>query len=185
MIKIRANVRTALLVVAYVVILAPAAWAVANLASSASARTTPHSLKVADVAGWTRHATTEHYLLIISVGPSEQMYTAEEIAAQHPISGEAIITGTGVPVGEDIRHVEVHIYGLATGELLETEEPTITVVNRSTGEASKVDPVLMEDIEIGKLDRHFGNNTHIPGNSDLSLEVSVNGEKVTVDGHLD
>ncbi len=185
MVKIRSNVRTAWLVVAYVVILSPAAWAVTNLASSASARTAPHTLEVADVAGWTRQATTEHYLLIIGVGPGEQMYTAEEIADQHPISGEAIITGTGVPVGDDIRHVEVHVYGLATGDLLETEEPVITVVNRSTGEASKVDPVLMEGIEIGKLDRHFGNNTHIPGNSDLSIEVLVNGERVTVDGHLD
>ena len=185
MVKVGSNIRAASLAVGFLVVLSPAAWAVSSLGSSASAGHPPHDLEVADVAGWTRHATTEHFLLIVSIRPGEEMYTAEEIADQHPLSGEEIITGSGVPVGEDIRHVEVHVYGLATGGLLETEEPVITVVNRSTGESSKLDPVLMEDIAIGSPDRHFGNNVHIPANSDLSIEVSVNGEKATVDGHLD
>lgn len=185
MLKVGSNIRVASLAVGFLLVLSPAAWAVTSLSSSASAGHPPHDLEVTDVAGWTRHTTTEHFLLIISVLPGEQMYTAEEIAAQHPISGERIISGSGVPVGEDIRHVEVHIYGLATGGLLDTEEPVITVVNRSTGEAKTLDPVLMEDIAIGSLDRHFGNNVHIPASSDMSIEVSVNGEKASVDGHLD
>lgn len=182
--KVGPNIRMALLAFAFIVVLSPAAWAVTSLASSASAGHPPHDLEVAEVAGWTQHATSNSYLLIISVTPGTQMFTAEEVAAQHLIRGEVIISGTAVPPGEDIRHVEVHIYNRATGALLDTETPVITVVNQSTGRATEVDPVLMDDIEAGSLDRHFGNNLHIPANSDLRVEVSVNGEKVTVDGHL-
>ena len=140
---------------------------------------------VVAAAGWTRIATTEKYLVVANVLPGEQMFTAAEAQAEHPTEGELIIEGTGHALGANVRHVEAHIYDRRTGMPLTNVTPTIVVLNRTTGERTEVASTLMQDVNIGSLDIHYGNNVTIIGDSDLHLSVTVNGEEVSVDGHLD
>jgi hypothetical protein len=81
--------------------------------------------------------------------------------------------------------VEAHIYDVSTGLAVTDAVPSILLTNRSTGEVTVVPPTLMQDVNIGELDRHFGNNVYVSPNSDISVKVSVHGEEVSVDGHLD
>ena len=141
---------------------------------------------VATVAGWTRIALTTHYLLVVNVLPSETMFTAEEVKTMSPTVGEAILDhGVGDPTGIGVRHVEAHVYNRATGLPVSNIQPTIRVFNRTTGDHIDVPPTLMQDVVVGSPDIHYGNNVPVRGNSDISLEVTVAGEEVTVDGHLD
>ena len=140
---------------------------------------------VASVAGWTRIALTTHYLLVVNVLPSERMFTDAEMKSLNPTAGEAILSGVGNPVGPGVRHVEAHIYDRTTGLPLSSVKPSIRVFNRTTGDHIDVAPTLMQDVIIGSADIHYGNNVPVSGNSDISLEVSVGDEEVTVDGHLD
>ena len=140
---------------------------------------------VVAAAGWTRAVATEHYLVVVNVLPGEAMFTHAEHAEHHPTEGELILSGPGEPLGPTSRHVEAHIYDRATGLAATDEVPTITLLNRTTGERVEVEPTLMQDVNIGPLDRHFGNNVAVASNSDLSITVVVAGEEVTVDGHLD
>jgi hypothetical protein len=140
---------------------------------------------VASAAGWTRIATTSRYVVVANVLPGEEMFAAAEIEARHPTEGECIIRGTGRAVGPDVRHVEAHVYDRTTGLPLDDVTLTITLLNRSTGERMVVEPTLMQDINIGGADIHYGNNVVVRGDSDLSLQVTISGEEVTLDGHLD
>jgi hypothetical protein len=140
---------------------------------------------VASAAGWTRTVSTQHYLFVVNVLPAEEMFTSAEHLAHHQTVGELILDGDGVPLGPNMRHVEAHIYDITTGLALTDRFPTIVLSNRTTGEVSNVPPTLMQDVNIGALDRHFGNNVYVTPNSDISVKVTVNGEEVSVDGHLD
>lgn len=141
--------------------------------------------EVAAVAGWTRIALTPSYLLVVNVLPSEQMFTTDDMEATSPTEGEAILDGEGRPVGVGVRHVEAHIYDRGTGVPLSDLKPSIRVFNRTTGETIDVPATLMQDVMIGGPDIHYGNNVPVRGDSDISVEVSVDGQEVTVDGHLD
>jgi hypothetical protein len=136
-------------------------------------------------AGWTRIATTTHYLVVANVLPGEEMFTTAEREAEHPVEGESILHGAGAPIGPDARHVEAHVYDRSTGLPVDDITPTIVVYNRTTGQRLVVEPTLMQDLNIGAPDAHFGNNVVIPGDSDLSLTVTIGDEEVTLDGHLD
>jgi hypothetical protein len=142
------------------------------------------SSEVVSVAGWTRIATTPSYIVIANVLPGEEMFTADEVAMEHPLEGELTLLGPGEPIGGDARHVETHIYDRTTGLPLSDVDVTLVVTNRTTGEVLTVSPTLMQDVNIGPLDIHFGNNTQIPSSSNLSLTVKVDDEEVTVDGFL-
>lgn len=140
---------------------------------------------VVAAAGWTRAVATEHYLVVVNVLPGEAMFTHAEHQEQHPTEGELILSGDGEALGPVSRHVEAHIYDRATGLAFTDVVPTIELLNRTTGERIEVEPTLMQDVNIGPLDLHFGNNVPVPSNSDLEITVTVAGEEVTVDGHLD
>jgi hypothetical protein len=155
----------------------------ANAAAPMSPEQTSHAVAMA--TGWTKAVMTPHYLVVVNVLPSEHMMTMSDMQMQHPTEGELIVDGVGNPQGEAVRHVEAHIYDRATGRALTGTVPTIKLINRTTGEQIDVPPTLMQDVVIGPLDLHFGNNVPVQGNSDVSVRVTVNGEVVTVDGHLD
>ena len=143
------------------------------------------SRAVSMVTGWTKAVMTPHYLVVVNVLASEPMMTMSEVQMNHPTEGELIIDGKGNPQGEDVRHVEAHIYDRATGKALTGTVPTIRLLNRTTGESVDVPPTLMQDVVIGPLDLHFGNNVPVQANSDISVHVTVSGEEVSIDGHLD
>jgi len=155
------------------------------LGTEVDALTASKAQDVASVAGWTRIATTQSYLVVANVLPGEEMYTKAEVASEHPIEGELCIIGLGAPVGPLIRHVEAHVYDRLTGLPLTGVTPQITLVDRGTGRHTNVPPTLMQDLDIGALDIHFGNNVAIPNNSDLRLTVTIGNEEATFDGHLD
>ena len=140
---------------------------------------------VADAAGWTRIVTTPKYFVVANVLPGEHMYTQAEEDAQHPTVGELIISGPGNPLGNSVRHVEAHIYDRTTGMPLSNLHPTIDVLNRTTGQRIPVRATLMQDIAIGALDIHYGNNVVVQGNCDITLTVTIGDEVVAFDGHLD
>lgn len=140
---------------------------------------------VASAAGWTRIAVTRSYLVVANVLPGERMFTVQEAEATHPTQGELIMSGTGRAVGAYVRHIEAHVYDRRTGLPLANLQPTIDVFNRTSGEHIEVEGTLMQDLEIGALDIHYGNNVVVAGNSDLRLTITIGDEEVTVDGHLD
>lgn len=153
--------------------------------SAAPQDTAAIDTQVAKVSGWTRLVMTPSYLIVVNVLPGEPMFTQDEIDAQHPLEGELIITGEGVGLTETSRHVEAHVYSRATGIPLHGVVVTLAVSDRTSATRAQIAPTVMMDFLIGRRDIHFGNNVSLPGNIDLSVHITVDGEEVTVDGHLD
>lgn len=151
-----------------------------------SVRETPSTEQdVVAAAGWTRIAATEKYLVVANVLAGEEMFTAADAATEHPLEGELIVSGTGRPLGANARHIEAHIYDRKTGMPLADLKPTIVIVNRTTSQQIRVESTLMQDLNIGPSDIHYGNNVAVEGNSDLRLTITVGDQEVTFDGHLD
>ena len=137
------------------------------------------------VAGFTKIATTAHYFVVVNVLPAERMYSPEELAAEHPTVGEAVLRGPAAPVVPSARHIEAHIYDRTTGLPTTLVTPTITVVDHDSGARISIDPTLMQDVIIGAADVHFGNNVVVAGDRDITLTVDIGGEEVVVSGRLD
>lgn len=140
---------------------------------------------VESVAGFTRMASTGKYLVVVNVLPGEEMYTATEVAQRRPAKGEMTYGAKGRPTGPQVRHVEAHIYDRLTGLPLLEPRPVITVTDKQTGNRVTVPSKLMADVNIGKNDIHFGDNVLLPGNRDITVQVTLNDLEVSVDGHLD
>jgi hypothetical protein len=162
-----------------------AACSVLQADAGASTKPEESRLAVSQATGFTKTVVSQHYVVVVNVLPSEHMMTMTDMKMEHPTEGELIIDGKGYPTGTEIRHVEAHVYDRATGSVVSGTVPKITLLNRTTGETIDVPPTLMQDVIIGPLDLHYGNNVPVAGNSDVGVRVSVNGEEVTVDGHLD
>ncbi len=147
---------------------------------------TDEALPVSAVAGFTKVGFVNDYLVVVNVLPGEEMYTVEEVAAEQPSIGEMTITGEGTDVARDSRHVEAHIYSRKTGLPVTDPVPAIRVTHGNADNTTTIDSVLMQDVNIGEGDIHFGDNVVLKGQTDLRIEVSLGqGQKVTVDGRLD
>jgi hypothetical protein len=140
---------------------------------------------VASVSGWSRLQTSSKYIAVANVLPGEAMVTAEENRAHHPLDGELIIAGPGAPEGANVRHVEVHIYDRVNGLPMEGLHLVLEVINLTSGEHFSVPATEMQDLHIGPLDLHYGNNIPIVGPADVRVIVTIGDERMTFDGHLD
>jgi hypothetical protein len=137
-----------------------------------------------DVAGFTRVATSEHYIVVVNVLPAEEMFTRAEYERKHPTVGELVVDGHPTPRPPSSRHAEAHIYSKTTGLPLTSPHPTITLVDHTSGRVENVDATLMEDVVIGKPDLHFGSNVVIESGHDFTLVIKIGNEEVSLDGRL-
>ena len=137
-------------------------------------------------ASITRHATTASYRLTLAVGPTEAMYTAAEVKAKHPKSGEVMVgdamsTG-GMSMKGVNRHLEVHLVSRKTGKVVADAKPAIVLDDESgmgMGMNEKVNAMAMEGIGAGVADLHYGDNVKLTAGHVYKVVVTVWGEKAT------
>ena len=132
----------------------------------------------------TKNATTKSYKLALVVGPTETMYTAAEVKAKHPKSGEVMVGSSmdmgGSNMGSANRHLEVHVYSKGSGKVAKGAVPAMTLTD-TTGMAmpEKIDAMAMQDIVEGPSDLHYGNNVTLTAGHDYKVVVTVKGEKAS------
>jgi len=132
-----------------------------------------------------QQAQTAHYRLELQIGPTEKMFTPEEVAAKHPTEGE-VMAGGAMSMGMasmamdmgDTRHLEVHIYSLATGAVVTDAKVGIVLRGTSSKKAKMVSATKMYGIKEGPSDTHYGDNVNLPSGN-YAVEVTVNGEKAS------
>ena len=132
----------------------------------------------------TRHATTASQPTL-SVGPTETMYTADEVKAKHPKDGEVMVGDSmgmgGMSMGSANRHLEVHVAARATGKVVTNVRPTIVLTDAKAmgGKAMKVNAMAMQGIGQGVADLHYGDNVELTAGHVYQVVVTVKGEKAT------
>jgi hypothetical protein len=142
----------------------------------------------------TRHATTATYSLTLSVGPSEKMYTAAEVEAKHPTTGEVMVgdgmsmggsgsmsmRGSGASMGGMVRHLEVHVGSRATGKTVTNVAPTILLTDtKAKAMTDELDVMAMAGIGEGIADLHYGNNVSLMMNHVYKVVVKIKREQAT------
>jgi hypothetical protein len=109
-----------------------------------------------------QEAKTAHYRLELQIGPTEQMFTPSEAAAQHPTEGEVMVSGMmsmgmSMDVG-DTRHLEVHLYSLDKGETIADADVAIAVTDAASMKVQDVGAAKMYGVKEGPSDTHYGDN---------------------------
>lgn len=143
---------------------------------------TAERLAVERNVGAARVVTTPHYLVLWVMLPAEHMYTPGEVALRHPGVGEQAFWGRIQPwTGPDRRHVEAHVYRLATGEVVRGAHPRITVTDLTAGGRTQVLPMtMMQDVVIGPSDLHYGNNLRLPYGHRYVVHFSLGGDHADI-----
>lgn len=135
----------------------------------------------------TRHATTATYRLTLAVGPAEAMYTAAEVKAKHPKTGEVMVGGSAsmgsMPMGGVNHHLEVRIVRRANGRVVTNAKPAISLTDTTPmggmGMTEKVDAMAMQGVGEGVADLHYGDNVKLSAGHTYRVAVTVNGEKAS------
>jgi len=128
--------------------------------------------------------STASYDLTLSVGPREAMYTAAEVRAKHPASGEVMLDDAmgGMSMGAGNRHLEVQVESRATHTVL-TVAPTITLADASAAGGmtmgGKLHVMAMYGIDEGRSDLHYGNNVSLEAGHRYEVVVAVKGERAS------
>jgi hypothetical protein len=139
----------------------------------------------AEMAPLKQEAQTAHYRLELQIGPTEKMFSPQEVAAKHISDGEVMIGG-GMSMGMDMggmnmdmgdtRHLEVHVYSLKTAAVVTNAKVKILVTDLAAKKTEDVTAAKMYGIKEGPPDTHYGNNVKLPAGN-YQVEVRVNGEK--------
>ena len=122
--------------------------------------------------------TTASYVVTLDVGAPEAMYSPDQVASQHPTSGEVMLGGAMTDVsGSDVHHLEAHICNRASGTVLTGASPTITVEDTTASTPSQDLPVAeMQGVTSGTSDYHYGNNVVLHSGHTYAITVKVNGD---------
>jgi hypothetical protein len=131
--------------------------------------------------------TTASYHLMLSVGPKETMYTAAEVKAKHPTSGEVMLDDGmsmgGMAMGAGNRHLEVQVKSRTTNRVLSLMPSSIMLTDTSamSGMAmgDKVHVMAMYGIGQGMSDLHYGNNVKLTAGHKYKVTATVKGEKAS------
>ena len=143
----------------------------------------PHGSGFAQ-SGDERTQSTAHYRITLDIGPVPTMLRPDQAASA--TEGEVPLPMPGMPMptmamtdqGRPVNHhVEVAVYDKATGALLRSPMPRITIMDRKTGRSKALQAVTaMYDVKEGQGDVHFGDNVHL-ANGTYRVTVSVAGER--------
>jgi len=91
-------------------------------------------------SGAAASANSADYRYVLSVGPTEEMYSRSQVTASHPKTGEVMLNGAmSMAQGPGAQHLEVHICSRHGGDVVVGAPPSITVtdVTAKRGSLSK------------------------------------------------
>lgn len=126
--------------------------------------------------GIQQETTTASYDMLLHFGPLERMYTQAEVDSQHPNGGELILRGDPPPALTDGRHIGVHIFGRSSGKVITDANPTITITDSASPPEIKAPVVVMQALDTGPTDLHYGNNVALIAGHSYTITVQLNGE---------
>ena len=129
--------------------------------------------------------TTASYKIELDIGPAAMMLTPDQAAGA--ASGEVMVAMPGMPMpvmnttdqGQPVNHhLEVHISNLATGAMVTTPPPTVTITDSMGMSRVLSNLMLMYDVQMGPSDTHFGANVYLPDGT-YTVEVMEGAETAT------
>ena len=141
----------------------------ASIVSAAVAATAPQT------------KTTKSYVFKLSLGKSEEMWTLAQVAAQHPKTGEIMLSGSMahlMSMGGSPRHIEVQITSRASGKVVTGAHPTLSVHDTLAMDAmmDKVSVAEMKGVGMEASDVHYGNNIDLVTGHLYKVTVTLKGE---------
>lgn len=135
--------------------------------------------------GLTQVVTTARYIAVLNVVPPEQMYTSREAAAVPPGgAGELILVGRRAPIGPLTRHTEIHIYAKTTGAVVDDATVAMTLRDHVGGQSTPIEATKMQDLALGPIDVHYGNNVDILTGHQFTLTATINSDTASFTGVL-
>ncbi len=132
-------------------------------------------------AGSASSTQSAGYRYVLDVGPTEEMYSKAEVAANHPKTGEVMVGGVmSMAQGPDARHLEVHICSRPDGRVVVGASPSIRLTDTTTGTTMALEVTTMQGVTSGESDLHYGNNVVLPAGHAFVVHVDLLGQQATL-----
>jgi len=135
--------------------------------------------------------TTDHYKIILTIGPVATMLMPDQAAGAK--AGEVMVPMPGMPLppmsmtdqGQPVNHhLEVAIVNKTSGAVVTDQMPAITIKNDATGATHSLDSVMaMYNVQVGQSDWHYGNNVYLPDGT-ATITVVANGHNPASSGQM-
>ncbi|HVA91836.1 MAG TPA: hypothetical protein VNL71_18575, partial [Chloroflexota bacterium] len=134
----------------------------------------------------TAKANAGLYALTLNIGPTEHMYTMQQVKSKHVKAGEVMVSGVMVMGGSGgmggmsgpmpNHHLEVHVLQRSTGKTITKAMVSITILTSAGKLVERLPIAVMYGIAAGPKDTHFGNNVALK-NGKYKIVVQVNQAK--------
>jgi hypothetical protein len=167
-----------------------AAGALAACGSSSSTTPTTGSASLAvgcrAVNAADQAVKTRTYVFLLHVGNPEKMLmiSPQQAKSRHIISGELMVGGSMAGMSADTmkshmatHHLEVHICDRASGKVVGSAMPSITVAPSSGGPPEHLSVAVMEGIQAGIADLHYGNNVTLRPGANYTITVRLGADR--------
>ena len=149
--------------------------------------TVPFTSRVVTIARACRATSTPgaqtkqsaHYAFLMHVGPYQVMVMGHQPATKNE---EVMLGGTMNTLSDQgsgpsiMRHLEVHICSLATGQVVTGANPTILLTQ--AGAAPRSMPIMEMEGPNDPGDYHYGNNVPLHPGAAYSVVVELGGDRV-------
>lgn len=132
-------------------------------------------------SGAAASANSADYRYVLSVGPTEEMYSRSQVTASHPKTGEVMLNGAmSMAQGPGAQHLEVHICSRHGGDVVVGAPPSITVTDVTANITAAIPVATMQGVTAGQSDRHYGNNIEVPTRHSFVVHVGFGGQQATL-----
>ena len=160
------------------VALATVAAAIA-IAAFAATSGTRHATTDCTLEPGAHLALTQSYRFVLRIGPVEGMLMPYQVRANHVKHGEVMLGGRMfVPTHGPLHHLEVHICARTTGGVIANAHPTIVLVDETNHRTpTKIPVAVMEGIDVGRADLHYGNTVAMPHHHRYTIRVTTKHER--------
>lgn len=143
------------------------------------------STNVVGEQGMTQVTTTQRFIVVLNVVPPERMLTAEQARAGGAAQdAELIISGSQGRIGPLTRHTEVHVYDRRTGAAVSDALVRMTLQDQTAGTTTEIPATTMQDLVLGPIDAHYGNNADLPIGHHFLLTAQIDADEATFSGTL-
>lgn len=126
-------------------------------------------------------ALSADYHYVLNVGPTEEMFSRADVAANHPKNGELMVNGAmTMSQGANPEHLEIHICSRRNGEVVVGPPPAITFTDTNANTTTTLQVATMQGVTSGLGDLHYGNTIDAPPGHAFAVLVGFRGQQATL-----
>ena len=125
----------------------------------------------------TKQAESKSFTYTLTVGPAETMVGSAAGAKTKGLADAEVMVGGSMDMLKGAtNHLEVHVCGIRSRKVVGSPVAGISLADLTAGTSLVVPVMVMQSLDGGGMDRHFGNNVPLVAGHRYRVIVTMRGE---------